>query len=389
MNIIDKYIDDIKQQNNAVEFGYQFHTDNTLSKSSKLLASQHILSESMNKSNVKQVALTNNYPNLNEEQNASIHEAYSKPANTYSVEYENLNNNNKTDKSIKPLEYAYEIRGHENKVITLALLSSGKLASGSYDKTIRIWNIQQYITEKTLIEDGTVLSLLEFEPDKLLSGTNVNTINLWSLGDYRKMFTFNGHILWVNCLVKLTNILFASCSNDSIINIWNFNTLQKVYTLEEHNDCVLTMIKLNNGELCSGSADNSIKIWNWKQESCVHTLEGHKQWVKCLCELNNGDILSGSDDKTIKVWRDLKCLMTLEGHESPVRALFKMNERYFLSGSFDNSIRVWEVNGDVIECTQIEKRHQDNVITIIKGNGNKIFSSSNDCSIIEWKWKCN
>jgi hypothetical protein len=106
MNIIDKYIDDIKQQNNAVEFGYQFHTDNTLSKSSKLLASQHILSESMNKSNVKQVALINNYPNLNEKQNASIHEAYSKPANTYSVEYENLNNNNnnKTDKTIKPLE---------------------------------------------------------------------------------------------------------------------------------------------------------------------------------------------------------------------------------------------------------------------------------------------
>jgi WD40 repeat protein len=81
--------------------------------------------------------------------------------------------------------------------------------------------------------------------------------------------------------------------------------------------------------------------------------------------------------------------MTLEGHESPVRALFKMNERYFLSGSFDNSIRVWEVNGDVIECIQVEKRHKDNVITIIKGNGNKIFSSSNDCSIIEWKWKCN
>ena len=387
MNIIDKYIDDIKQQNNTVEFGYQFHTDNMLSKSSKLLASQHILSESMNKSNVKPVALNNNYPNLNEEQNTSIHEAYSKPANTY--ENHNNNNNNKIDTSIKPLEYAYEIRGHENKVITLTLLSSGKLASGSYDKTIRIWNIHQYITEKTLIEDGSVLSLLEFEPDKLLSGTNVNTINLWSLGDYRKMFTFNGHILWVNCLVKLTNILFASCSNDSIINIWNFNTLQKVYTLEEHNDCVLTMIKLTNGELCSGSADNSIKIWNWKQESCVHTLEGHKQWVKCLCELDNGDILSGSDDKTIKVWRDLKCLMTLEGHESPVRALFKMNERYFLSGSFDNSIRVWEVNGDVIECTQIEKRHKDNVITIIKGNGNKIFSSSNDCSIIEWKWKCN
>ena len=384
IDLIEKYIDDLKQHNNTVEFGYQFHTENAMNKSSKLLASQQILSESMNKSNLKQLSSNNNYPTLNKEQNPSVHNN-NKPLNTYGVTYDN----NNTHTSIKPLEFAHEITGHENKVITLTLLSSGKLASGSYDKTIRIWNIQQYITEQTLNEDGSVLSLLEFKPNNLLSGTNVNTINLWLLDSYRKIFTFNGHILWVNSLVKLTNELFASCSNDSIINIWNYNTLQKVYTLEEHNDCVLTMIKLNKGELCSGSADNSIKIWDWKKESCVHTLEGHKQWVKCLCELDNGDILSGSDDKTIKVWRELKCFMTLEEHESPVRALFKMNERYFLSGSFDNSIRVWEVDDNGIECKQIEKRHKDNVITIIRGNDNQIFSSSNDCSIIEWKWKCN
>ena len=383
INIIEKCIDDIKQKNTAVEFGYQFHTENMFNKSSKLLASQNILCESMNKSNVKSSKLANNYPMAEEAQNLVPHNV--NDINSHPIKYTGRHE----DTSSSPLEYVQVIKGHENKVITLTLLSSGKLASGSYDKTIRIWNIQQYVTEQTLAEDGTVLSLLEFKPNNLLSGTNVNTINLWLLDTYRKIFTFNGHILWVNCLVKLTNELFASCSNDSIINIWNYNTLQKVHTLEEHNDCVLTMIKLNKGELCSGSADNSIKIWDWKKESCVHTLEGHNQWVKCLCELDNGDILSGSDDKTIKVWRHLTCFMTLEGHESPVRALFKVNEKYFLSGSFDNSIRVWEVNENGIECRQVEKKHKDNVITIIKGNNNNIFSSSNDCSIIEWKWNCN
>ena len=297
-----------------------------------------------------------------------------------------------------PLECKNTLQGHQNKVITIIFLSSlcssgqgYKLASGGCDNTIKIWDSQydissfHYEIEKTLIETNNVLTLLEFEPNLLLSGTAGNVINLWSLYTNQKLYTFTEHKLWVNCLIKLTNNHFASCSNDSKIIVWNYSSKTKEYEMAEHSDCVLTMILLDNNNICSGSADNSIKMWNWNECKCIMNMLGHEQWVKCLCQMENGDIVSGSDDKTIKVWRNGCCIRTIQGHEDAVRTVCVYQRKYLLSGGFDCSIRVWDVKNEW-KCLQVMKEHNANVICIIKKEDVGIVSCSNDNTIKLWKW---
>ena len=277
------------------------------------------------------------------------------------------------------------IEAHDEKVVCLTELTSGKIATGSYDCKIKIWNLSTYECEKTLNENGYVYCLLEFEKNMLLSGTNENKIQLWDLNNSfsQNLHSFEGHLLWINCLVKCNHRCFASCSNDSDIRVWDYYTKECKTILKGHNECVLALIKLNDGRLCSGSSDLTIKIWNWELNICDATLTGHTKWVKCLCQLKNGYIVSGSDDKTIKVWNEENLLEILSGHTHSVRALCQLNENSFASASFDKTIKIWSLNN--MKCIQTLEGHLSNVTGIIYHSSGCLISCSNDHTIKIWK----
>ena len=289
------------------------------------------------------------------------------------------------------------LMGHTNKIVSLIELESGKLVSGSYDNTIRIWDINDRIgNEQVINETERILSLLEFEKNKILSGTGDNSINLWDLENpEQKIYSFKGHELWVNALVKCDSNCFASASNDSKIKIWDYYKRECVSTLKGHVDCILSLILLKNKNLCSGSADLTVRIWDWGLGECVSILKGHSRWVKCVLELDNGVLVTGSDDKTIKLWKDEINFKTLEEHAHSVRTFCQINERYFASGSFDYTIKIWEI--DSWKCVQTLYGHELNIICLVSlkyqnendneknGYNELIASCSNDKTIKIWK----
>ena len=132
-------------------------------------------------------------------------------------------NNNFNDK--REFSNTKTFKGHKEKIVSLIQLSSGKLASGSYDNTIRIWDMNSLKENRIIKEKGKVFALLEFENGKLLSGTSENSINLWDIHDSpflieNSLFSFTGHELWINFLflkknsyfilkIKIYNILIA------------------------------------------------------------------------------------------------------------------------------------------------------------------------------------
>ena len=276
---------------------------------------------------------------------------------------------------------------HDN-VTAIVLLQSGLIATGSYDKTIRIWNARELKCIKKVKVLEKVLALLEFKPNMLLS-SNENIICLWDINpDTDKdecIHTFNGHELWVNCLVKYDDKIFVSASNDHKIIIWDYEQKKIIKIFEEHKDCIFSLIKLNDGNLCSGGADKAIIIFNWRQNKLISKLEGHKDWVKCICQIDNETILSGSDDRTIKVWKNYKCIHTIEGHSHLVKVLLKINDNYFVSGSFDNTIKIWDKKTYL--CQQTLTDTSSKIFCLLKLDNNDLVSCSDDNTIKIWAKK--
>lgn len=276
------------------------------------------------------------------------------------------------------------LKGHADKIVSITVLQTGELATGSYDNTIKIWNLYLNKCVKTINESGYVLSLLEFETCKLLSGTSANNIRIWDLNSPfgEPLFNFEGHQLWINCLVRCDQRYFASGSNDATIKVWDYYNKTCIRTLKGHVDCVLALAAISGSRLCSGSADLTIRIWDWMNNQCLSICRGHDKWVKCVFEMSNGTIISGSDDKTIKLWRGEKCLGTLEGHTHSIRSFCQINNDIFVSGSFDRTIKLWDINS--LKCLQTLTGHKSNVIAVICIGNGEIASCSNDKTIKIW-----
>ena len=305
---------------------------------------------------------------------------------------------------IKPFKMANSFLAHNKIIVCMIELENKQIATGSYDNTIKIWDVNNQNCENEIIEDGKVFALLEFEPNLLLSAIDKTpddvqeisqirsediVINLWDLNsansDNKIIHSFTGHQLRINCLVKCDDKFFASCSNDGEIIIWDYHLRKKVHNLLGHADCILCLIRLNNGNLCSGSADKTIKIWNWENASCIATLTGNEHWVKCLCQLSNGYILSGSHDNLIKIWDSYNQFVTdLKGHTESVRSICQIGKtNYIASASFDHTIKIWDLNTN--ECIQTLTEHTSSVINILYHSDGYLISSSKDKTIKIWK----
>ena len=135
---------------------------------------------------------------------------------------------------ISPFRCVKSFEAHDNKIVSLIELYNGSIVSGSIDGIIKIWDINSQQCLRTLHETGKVICMLEFEPGKLLTGTDENEIHLWDINNPQKnfLYSFKGHLLWINCLVKCDKNYFASGSNDSDIKIWNWQTKQCINTFK-------------------------------------------------------------------------------------------------------------------------------------------------------------
>ena len=298
------------------------------------------------------------------------------------------NNENLNFEPKKPIICFNSLNAHKDKIVSLIELSSGKIATGSYDHTIKIWDLFNFECQKTIYEQGNVFCLLEFKHNYLLSGTDKNTIQLWNIDDSKNNYVckYEGHSLWINCLVNCDENYFASCSNDSDIRIWDYNSSKCEKILKGHTDCVLTIIRLNEEKLCSGSSDLTIKVWNWKVNVCEMTFEESDDWIRCLYLLSNGYILSGISDGTIEVLDKENKIKNFKAHNNSIRSFCQIDDNHYASASFDQTIKIWDIMTN--KCVNVLKGHKSNVIGIIYHQlSGYLISCSNDATLKFWKNK--
>jgi WD40 repeat protein len=211
-------------------------------------------------------------------------------------------------------EQLHSLYGHEAEIDAIAISPDKKvLASGSHDKTIKLWNLQ---TGKLICTFGSLLtwgahketvSCLAFSPDgqTLISGSYDGTIKFWNLQTRDKPRTFKAGLGVKAIAIGRDGQLLASTNWDGKVRLWQIDSGELLHTLEGHSYSVTCFTFSPDGRTLAsaGSYDKTILVWNLQTGQVLHSLTGHKNAVTCLAFTWDGQTLvSASEDKTIKVW---------------------------------------------------------------------------------------
>ncbi|MBE9007629.1 serine/threonine protein kinase [Fortiea sp. LEGE XX443] len=246
---------------------------------------------------------------------------------------------------------------------------------------------------KTLKGHASDVNSVAFVPNgqTLASGSDDKTIKLWNLATGKEIHTLKGHLKWIWAIASTPDgKILASGSADKTIKLWNLSTTEEIRTLKGHTDGVATVAFTPDGKtLASGSLDKTIKLWNLGTGKQIRTLTGHTQAVPALTFSPDGKTLaSGSWDKTIKLWNlgTGKQIRTLEGHSELILSLaFSPDGKTLASGSKDKTIKLWNVaTGETIRTF---RQHSDKVNSVAynkTANGIILASGSSDNTIKIW-----
>lgn len=241
------------------------------------------------------------------------------------------------------------LSGHQGAVVFVAISpDSNLIASGSVDKTVKLWRRDGSLVA-TLTGHRSVVRAIAFSPDRktIASVSDDRTIKLWNLQG-QLLRTIEGHSasLWGVAFSPDGNTI-ASTSTDGTVNLWRTDgTLLR--TLQRPSIGTWGVSFSPDGErIAVASFDRTVKIWG-RDGTLLTTLQGHTALVINVAFSPDGQrIATTSGDRTVRLWRlDGSPIVTLQGHDVSVNGVaFSPDGQMLVSSSIDKTLKLWRSDG--------------------------------------------
>ena len=239
--------------------------------------------------------------------------------------------------------------GHTDNVKCLCVQADdNKLYSGSIDRTIRVWDTKTHAHIATLVRHTCRVTCLAVLKNKLFSGSYDESICVWNTTTYEQIAVLRGHTSMVNCLIIHENKLYSGSKN---IHVWDTETYEDIATLfpPSHVDkypitLIVNCFAIHDGKLYSGHNGGTIRIWNLKTYKQTHLFSLHSYSSAMCFAFHENRLYSGHHDGNIHIW-DTKThnhIAKVSGHTTLVSCIV-IHENKLVSGGFHKNINVLKI----------------------------------------------
>lgn len=255
------------------------------------------------------------------------------------------------------------LTGHNHFVSDVVMSSDGQFAlSGSWDKTLRLWDLNAGITTRQFVGHTKDVLSVAFSADnrQIVSGSRDNTIKLWNtLGQCKYTIHDECHSEWVSNVrfsPNTQNPIIVSCGWDKMVKVWNLTNCKLKTNHYGHTGYLNTVTVSPDGSLCaSGGKDGKAMLWDLNEGKHLYTLDGGNT-INSLCFSPNRYWLCAATGPSIKIW-DLESKSVVDELKPEVISVngkakqsadcislaWSADGQTLFAGYTDNLIRVWQV----------------------------------------------
>ena len=284
---------------------------------------------------------------------------------------------------------------HTEPIFCTAVLKDGRIATGSKDKEIIVFNNKTFKPDLTIKEhNGVVVNMIELSTGYLASCSEDKTIKIYDVGlkTYKVIQTLKDHTGWVSKIIELNNKQLVSCSKDKTLifynkdkdgikykkdfsittNGWNGPAIQTkdneicYYESNEDTICFYDFIKKKTNKTMSNitvTAFNSllmltkelllicrynkITVMNVYTYNIVRSIDvPDSDWISSVIRFNKDQIVTADENKRIILWKiegdNLRMITKNDkAHDGCIFSLTKLPNGTILTGGLDCSAKIW------------------------------------------------
>uniref|UniRef100_I2CS67 Prp8 binding protein n=2 Tax=Nannochloropsis gaditana (strain CCMP526) TaxID=1093141 RepID=I2CS67_NANGC len=255
------------------------------------------------------------------------------------------------------------LTGHAAAVYCLQFNPMGDaLATGSFDKTILLWDVYEDCKNYNVLAGHTNAVLdLKWSPNgcQIASASADKTLMLWDSNKGTRIRKCKEHTGCVNSVAVAGDkvaALIATASDDRTVKLWDNRSRRSVQTIEHRFQLLAVALSADGKKVFAGGIDNSIQVWDMaKGPAPLDVLEGHSETVTGLSLSPDGKyLLSNAMDNTVRQW-DVRPFVTggrlvqvFQGgtHGSDrnlLRCAWSQDGEMVSAGSADRAVHVWDV----------------------------------------------
>ena len=248
----------------------------------------------------------------------------------------------------RKVDIVFTYRGH-NRSVNCVDVSDELIATGSFDKTIRLWSAGLE-DQGEMDGDEDDEKALTKSAKKQKIKTSETSVSKTSRG---AIMTFTGHhesvtgVRWLGDCNEYKSV--ASCSLDRSICIWDVEVGECKRRLHSTKPLLGIDHCPRRNMIISASCDRFVRLWDARapdNSKAKAAYTSHSAWISNVAFGRSTDnyFISGGFDNMVKLW-DLRspkaCLYDLIGHHDKVLDVNWSNPDYVLSGSADSTLKIF------------------------------------------------